>query len=420
MQENRNFLKTLNSYIEESFNNNENNFFTLGWLFLVGFLGFYFFNIAVPVEEKTLYESVSMRAIIGFFGISLILYKYWSPYCKTISQYYWILGLTFALPFFFTFMLLMNQSATMWYVNEIVGILVLTLFVNWPLFFMCTSIGICSSLLAYYFNTGSIIILPNMISVIPSYIGSLIFFVLLMDNKNKIDKAKMVMVRALSYIIAHELRPPLATIKNCHYILNEDIEENYGTESSKNALRSIENTIYNTNLFIDILCKKTQNLNNKYFENIEHSIISAKEVIEESIKNYPNTYKDKITIENYIKDSCIIKSDYAMLTHIIYNLLDNSIFALKQKRKGGNILINSESNNKYIFITFRDNGLGIPKNKIKKIFECFYTDKRNGTGLGLYFCKTAMEAMDGNISCKSVEGEYTEFTLKFPKVSSKD
>ncbi len=65
---------------------------------------------------------------------------------------------------------------------------------------------------------------------------------------------------------------------------------------------------------------------------------------------------------------------------------------------------------KYLY--FKDNWIGIPKDKLESIFDSFFTsNKKGGTGLGLPFCKRVMKAFGVDISCKSKEGEFTEFFL---------
>ncbi|MCZ6643270.1 MAG: HAMP domain-containing sensor histidine kinase, partial [Gammaproteobacteria bacterium] len=65
-------------------------------------------------------------------------------------------------------------------------------------------------------------------------------------------------------------------------------------------------------------------------------------------------------------------------------------------------------------------GPGIPRSRQKEIFDRFYTttDEGLGTGIGLSFCKMVMESLGGRITCDSVEGEYTTFSLYFPKVET--
>jgi len=62
--------------------------------------------------------------------------------------------------------------------------------------------------------------------------------------------------------------------------------------------------------------------------------------------------------------------------------------------------------------------MGIKKDMISKIFDSFVTTTRNGSGLGLYFCKTVMLNLGGDITCESEYEQQTTFTLYFPKFSA--
>jgi len=71
-----------------------------------------------------------------------------------------------------------------------------------------------------------------------------------------------------------------------------------------------------------------------------------------------------------------------------------------------------KSDDNYLY--FKDYGPGIEKEKLGLIFESFFTSgKKDGTGLGLPFCRRIMRAFDGEIICKSEAGEGTEFEMKF-------
>lgn len=95
---------------------------------------------------------------------------------------------------------------------------------------------------------------------------------------------------------------------------------------------------------------------------------------------------------------------------VMHNLLKNS---LHYKAK---IEITLKAGDDYNYLYFKDYGLGIEQDKLKLLFESFFTSgKKDGTGLGLPFCKRAMVAFGGGISCESEIGEWTEFVLKFPK-----
>ena len=108
-----------------------------------------------------------------------------------------------------------------------------------------------------------------------------------------------------------------------------------------------------------------------------------------------------------------------LVVHILFNLLKNSLYHIQQSGKG-DILVELQIENNASVIKVHDTGPGIPRGRKKHIFDRFYTttDEGLGTGIGLSFCKMVMESLGGSITCDSVEGEYTTFSLYFPKVDN--
>jgi two-component system CAI-1 autoinducer sensor kinase/phosphatase CqsS len=98
-----------------------------------------------------------------------------------------------------------------------------------------------------------------------------------------------------------------------------------------------------------------------------------------------------------------------MMIFVIFNLLKNS---LHYKAK---IEIRTEIKSDGNYLYFKDCGPGIESDKLELIFESFFTSgKKDGTGLGLPFCRRIMRAFDGDIICKSELDKGTEFEIKFP------
>ena len=101
--------------------------------------------------------------------------------------------------------------------------------------------------------------------------------------------------------------------------------------------------------------------------------------------------------------------------HIFFNLLKNSLYFVKKAGKGEiNISLSEDAH--YHIIRFYDSGYGIKAEYIDKIFDKFFSRRRYGTGMGLFFCKNAIEAFGGKIACTSKLNEYTEFTIKLVKI----
>lgn len=110
--------------------------------------------------------------------------------------------------------------------------------------------------------------------------------------------------------------------------------------------------------------------------------------------------------------------DTDKMDKIIFNLLSNSA---KYTPEGGFVTLNVATNKRYdhIIIQVKDTGVGIPKDKMKRLFTRFYDGdyRRNrtfGTGLGLALTRDLIYLLGGRISCDSEEGRGTTFTLEIP------
>ncbi|MFC0655365.1 sensor histidine kinase [Mongoliitalea lutea] len=125
----------------------------------------------------------------------------------------------------------------------------------------------------------------------------------------------------------------------------------------------------------------------------------------------------KITLENSAADS-LMKGDAFHIAHIINNLLDN---ALKYTPTNPTILIKLWEEGNMLCVSVKDNGVGMSKEAVKKIFEKFYRVPTGnihdvkGFGLGLAYVKTMVEAHQGQVTVSSDLGKGSTFTIKLPK-----
>ena len=101
------------------------------------------------------------------------------------------------------------------------------------------------------------------------------------------------------------------------------------------------------------------------------------------------------------------------------NILDN---AIKYSEKGSAVYVECSSMEKEIIISIKDQGIGIAKRHLPRLFERFYrVDKARsrelgGTGLGLAIVKHIVQAHDGRISVESTPGKGSAFTIHLPKL----
>lgn len=220
--------------------------------------------------------------------------------------------------------------------------------------------------------------------------------------------------------LSHELRTPINVIlgaaqmssitMNKYRQLMEDEKLNrYLDIIKQNCMRLIRMT----NNLIDITKIDFGYFNMKY---VKDDIVSAVEEIAMSVSGYAHNKGIQLIFDTDIEEK-VIAFDYEKLERILLNLLSN---AVKFTESGGYIYVNVKDGDKYISISVKDTGIGIPKNMQDKIFERFVqVDKslsRNteGSGIGLALVKYLVEMHEGSISVNSVPGVGSEFTVRIP------
>jgi two-component system NtrC family sensor kinase len=115
-----------------------------------------------------------------------------------------------------------------------------------------------------------------------------------------------------------------------------------------------------------------------------------------------------------------IISDKGQLQQVFLNILNNAVDAVD---KGGVIQVRTDIRDAdTVTVAIQDNGHGIPEQRLKHIFEPFYTtkDKGRGTGLGLSISYGIIRKLGGNILVKSAVNQGTTFTVEFPVVAKTD
>jgi signal transduction histidine kinase len=110
-----------------------------------------------------------------------------------------------------------------------------------------------------------------------------------------------------------------------------------------------------------------------------------------------------------------METDRRLIRNILFNLISN---ASKYSDSGKTIYLECNKKAKSIFITVRDEGIGIPENEVKHLFERFFRASNatniQGTGLGLNIVNRYVDLLKGKIDFTSIEGKGTTFTVILP------
>lgn len=147
--------------------------------------------------------------------------------------------------------------------------------------------------------------------------------------------------------------------------------------------------------------------------------VEVAEVVAAALRFTSQEWKNTVQIEQKLAEHQTIWANRNKLIHVLVNLLQNSLDALKNKTFQGEkptIWIEGRQEAGKSILVCRDNGQGIDPDHLDKIFDPFFTTKDvgQGMGLGLAICYRIIQDYDGRISVRTEPGRFCEFTLEFP------
>lgn len=227
------------------------------------------------------------------------------------------------------------------------------------------------------------------------------------------DRIKEVQQQTKSFFdnVTHELKTPLTTILGYTQVIKENgfSDKAFFDKGTSYIIREGKRL---NNLVIDILnvSRATSKSHDLNFQELDLTKMIRQACDEMRLE--ANKYD--IVIEEAIKDNLIIRGDIHRLKEVITNIIDN---AIKYSNSKSTITVTAFTKGSLTLITVKDQGIGIPEEDIKNLFEPFYRvagnyPRRGGsTGLGLSIVKSIIEMHNGFIDIKSLVNHGTEVNI---------
>lgn len=220
-----------------------------------------------------------------------------------------------------------------------------------------------------------------------------------------VRQERLAVLGQLAGSVGHELRNPLAVIKNAVYFLNHVLPDT--DEKIKTYLAIIEQETQTSEKIINDL------LDFSRIKSIEREPFALADLVHQTLDRFP--------VPTSIKLTCLIPEelppafvDPKQMVQVLGNLITNAYQAMPE---GGELLISAASQDEKLTLMVKDTGSGISAENLLKIFEPLFTTKTKGIGLGLAVSKKLVEANEGLIEVRSTEGIGTEFKISLPIVS---
>lgn len=208
----------------------------------------------------------------------------------------------------------------------------------------------------------------------------------------------------------HEIKIPLASLNLIAESLEDDISEKRSNQLRSNLKRMddyVEQVLYYSRL---------DSFSKDYLIN-SHSL---KKLVQLTVKQSADYFIQNNLRLTLVGDDYSVLTDEKWLQFILNQLINN---AIKYTPHGGEITLTFSKNERGIWLTISDNGIGIPNEDLQRIFDKGFTGKngRNeeakSTGLGLYLAKSLAEKLGHHLYVESYVGKGTSFKLLFPHLS---
>ena len=217
-------------------------------------------------------------------------------------------------------------------------------------------------------------------------------------------------IGALAATVAHELRNPLGVIRAALYNISQKLKAPY-LVNIKSHIDNIEKKINESDQIISNLLSYSKPLSPNYAK------MRISELIDECVDGFRGRHehpKVKLIADyNSIKDIWV-RVDRVQIAVLLSNIMDNAYQALPDNI--GNIKLTCRHGKKenIIYIAIKDNGIGLSKKDISRVFDIFFSLKAKGIGLGLALCKQIVAMHNGAINIQSEKSKGTTVEIRLP------
>lgn len=399
---------------ERKFDNVTWRFIVLAWIGCIGMPAYYLiWTYWFPQE----YESLPLRLI----GAALCLPALWAGTLfkgRHLDTYLFV-GVTYILPFQFTFLFLMNHASLVWNQSYLIALIVLY---HFPTVWATASWLLGTTLACLLFawvGDAKFMLSQNVLEHLPIYAFTVLVISVAKVGRRMLANEKLSGMAQGLATVSHELRTPLVSVDaNVRGITRHLARAGSPAQADWNevndAMARIQYEVRHMNHMIDLFLMSAAAVSQQ-LEASEQ--ISMQEVVDSVIRRYPfagQAQRDAVRVE--VRSDFTFAGTHELSVVILLNLLRNAQKALHRAGKG-RIRIVVEGQRDLPRLLFIDTGCGIAQPHLPLIFKRFYSYPPNsGSGIGLALCKEIIDAWQASIRCVSRELAYTIFVLEFPKV----
>ncbi len=231
-------------------------------------------------------------------------------------------------------------------------------------------------------------------------------------QNNLLRSMKFGIIANLVSSVSHEIRNPLSAVGIHAEILSNRLQKEYPEldERLKKSLNIIQTEIKRIHRihtqFFNLARQREATLNSLKPNALVEDVINL-------VQHLANEQQIKLSA-NLFKGVDFIYGDADQIKQVLLNIVLNAFQAVDN---GGEVKLRTYQDQRNVYFEIADNGCGIPEEVGDRIFDLYFTTKKDGGGIGLALCKKIIEAHEGQIRYQSVVGKGTVFTVVLPRQS---
>jgi two-component system sensor histidine kinase HydH len=230
-----------------------------------------------------------------------------------------------------------------------------------------------------------------------------------LDERQKVEGRHARSLEVLSASIAHEIRNPITAARSLVAQMAEDPKAPENVEYARVALEELNRVERSISHLLRFARDEEMKLED----------VQMADVLASSLETFQGRFeKMGVVVKQEVDTNGVVRADPEKMRRVVVNLVGNALDALEENRTAEprlDVAIGENLAGTEVWLRLRDNGPGIPPERIQKIFTPFYTSKHNGTGLGLALSKKLVEAHGGTIGATSHPGGGAEVTVVLPR-----
>ncbi|AEG93108.1 ATP-binding response regulator [Ramlibacter tataouinensis] len=398
----------------------------LRYMSLLVLFGFPLLYLLRFTKTAPSYNDLPLRLVNVVILLGLLLRDRWPESLKRYYLPYSYAVMIITLPLTFVFTSLKNGGGPGAIGNTFMAVFLLILLADWRNMVVMLLTGFASAAVLYVLTDPDPRLPMDYVARLPVLIAAVVGGSLF---KSALEQATAERVRqaygSLAGSIAHEMRNPLTQLKHNLESMQQALplptvasrEQAVEGAAIDELYRHVAHGELAVSRGLQVIAMTLDEVNAKPLDPAAFSYLSASDAAGKAVREYgyaSELQRGRVRLE--VSQDFVFKGDETAFVFVLFNLIKNALYYLPVRPQLEVVITVAEQE-----IRVRDTGPGMTDDVLAHVFEPFRSaGKTGGTGLGLAYCRRVMHSFGGEIGCRSVPGEHTEFAMRFPAVAAAD